>query len=48
MTAMNTKTKQMIKIAVLLLASGFFLFQGFALLFSGPEKTKTEQVSTVK
>ena len=48
MAAMNTKTKQIIKVAVLLIASGLFLFQGFSLLFSEQEKAKTEQLNTVK
>jgi len=45
---MNAKTKQMIKIAALLAASAFFLFQGFALLFSEQEKVQTEQINTAK
>lgn len=45
---MNAKTKQMIKIAALLAASAFFLFQGFALLFSEQEKVQTEQINTAE
>jgi len=48
MAAMKTKTKQIIKIAVLLIASGLFLFQGFSLLFSEQEKAQTEQLNTAK
>ena len=48
MAAMKTKTKQIIKIAVLLTASALFLFQGFSLLFSEQEAAKTEQLNTVK
>jgi len=43
---MNAKLKQIIKIVLLLAASGFFLFQGFSLLFSEQEKAQTEQVSS--
>lgn len=46
MARMNVKTKQIIKIAFLLAASGYFLFEGFSLLFSEQEKAMTEQPST--
>jgi len=45
MPCMNTKTKQIIKIALLLAASAFFLFQGFSMLFSEQENVKTEQIT---
>ena len=45
---MNAKTKQLIKIVALLVASGLFLFQGFSLLFSPNEGTKTERINNVK
>lgn len=48
MPGMNPKTKQLIKIAVLLVASGLFLFQGFSLLFSAPEQSKTEKINSAK
>ena len=37
---MNDRMKQIVKIVLLLAVSGFFLFQGFSLLFSehGPQK----------
>lgn len=33
MSSMNAKTKQVVKIILLFVASGFFLYQGFALLY---------------
>jgi hypothetical protein len=48
MADMNAKSKQIVKIALLLAASGFFLFQGFSLLFSEQEKPQTEQVSSAE
>jgi len=48
MAGMNTKSKQIVKIVVLLAASGLFLFQGFSLLFSEQGKTQTEQVSSAE
>lgn len=44
MRSMNAKTKQIVKIVLLLAASGFFLYQGFSLLFSEQPDT----VETVK
>jgi len=48
MARMNARTKQMVKIAVLLIASGFFLFQGFSLLFSEQRQSRPEQLNTAK
>ncbi|MBD3800524.1 MAG: hypothetical protein IE886_03560 [Campylobacterales bacterium] len=46
MAFMNAKTKQIIKIILLLAGSGFFLFQGFSLLFTEQEVTP-EKVEAV-
>jgi hypothetical protein len=43
MARMNAKTKQIIKIALLLAASGYFLFEGFSLLFSEQENAAVVQ-----
>lgn len=45
MARMNEKTKQILKIVMLMIASGFFLFQGFSLLFTEQE---SEKGATVK
>jgi hypothetical protein len=47
MSAMNAKTKQIIKIVLLLAASGFFLYQGFSLLFSEQPDTAKTVKSTI-
>lgn len=46
MARMNAKTKQILKILLLLAASGFFLFQGFSMLFAEQEKTDQQTEST--
>jgi len=43
---MNEKSKQIVKIILLLAASAFFLFQGFSLLFTEKEVTP-EKVGAV-
>lgn len=43
---MNAKSKRIIKIVLLLLASGFFLYNGFSLLFSEQEKAAQQTEST--
>ncbi|UFS63135.1 hypothetical protein LOH54_03180 [Sulfurimonas sp. HSL-3221] len=43
---MNDKTKQIIKIVLLLAGSAFFLFQGFSLLFTEQDVTP-EKVEAV-
>jgi len=45
---MNAKTKQIIKVVVLMAASAFFLFQGFSMLFSEQETAKSEEVKPVE
>ncbi len=47
MPTMNAKTKQIIKIVLLLAASGFFLYQGFTLLFSEQPGTADAVKSTI-
>ena len=43
MRGMNDKSKQIVKIVLLLAASGYFLFEGFSLLFSEPPETAPVQ-----
>ena len=46
MRFMNVKTKQIVKIVLLLAASGYFLFEGFSLLFSeAPEAPQVQQAA---
>lgn len=48
MRFMNAKTKQIVKIVLLLAASGFFLYQGFSLLFSEQPETADAVKATIK
>jgi hypothetical protein len=47
MRLMNAKTKQIVKIVLLLAASGFFLYKGFSLFFSEQPDTAETVKSTI-
>lgn len=43
---MGEKQKRILRVVLLLIASGFFLFQGFSLLFS--EQPETDEAASVR